>query len=94
MNVGDGVGDGVLVTVTVITGEGVIVAVVVGVLLGPAVPTGVGAMEQPVPFCQFWIETDTVFAALPVMVRYIAPVESFATVKLFSCPPLPLNVLL
>src|ERR1041384_499132 len=37
------------------------------------------------------METETVLAALPVMVRYIAPVESLLTVKLFNCAPLPLS---
>lgn len=35
---------------------------------------------------------ETVFAALPVMVRYMAPAESLPIVKLFNCAPLPFSV--
>src|SRR4051812_39401244 len=38
------------------------------------------------------MEREIVLAALPVTVTYMAPVESLATVKLFSCAPLPPSV--
>lgn len=54
---------------------------------------GVGVTEQPAPFCQFCrMEMETVFAALPVMVRNMAPLASLLMLKLFSCAPLPLSV--
>src|SRR6185436_19724023 len=53
---------------------------------------GVGATEQPLPFCQFWMLMETVLTLLPVTVTYVAPLESLATVKLLICAPLPLSV--
>src|SRR3954470_17569454 len=75
MTVPPGVGVG---PTAVSVGVAVLVRMAVGpvVLVGPPGPTGVGPTEQPAPFCQFWIEMEMVLAAVPVTIRYMAPVES------------------